>query len=366
MKCLFPLFVFFVLCSNQAQSQGCIAVRNIVGFGQFALPENDVSAEPVKWLVNVNSRYFTSFKTYNGNEHVYEADEDLKTNHVFVTDLSLTRMLENGWSISLDVPITTANRTSWQEHGNDAADKTQYTTRAVGISDIRLTLYKWLMDVSTYHKGNIQLGLGLKLPTGNYHSEDYFHRSTGLVLAPVNQSIQLGDGGTGFTFELNSYYTFNKTISFYGNLFYLLSPKDQNGTSSTLGNPASQASINATANINSVPDGYTARAGASFAVKNFSFSAGARVEGSPVHDVIGESNGGRRSGYIVSIEPGVNYKFKKSILYAYVPVPFYKTTKLTVPDQRLIDAGVILPPTNTQSAGGFADYMIFLGLLIKM
>jgi hypothetical protein len=47
-------------------------------------------------------------------------------------------------------------------------------------------------------KGNIQVGLGLQLPTGNDNVQDWFrtHDST-KTFEPVDHSIQLGDDGTG-------------------------------------------------------------------------------------------------------------------------------------------------------------------------
>ena len=71
---------------------------------------------------------------------------------------------------------------------------------------MRFTAYKWLFKTSVRQKGNIQLGLGVKLPTGDYKYQDYFYRNDSTkVLASVNPSIQLGDGGTGIIGELNSF-----------------------------------------------------------------------------------------------------------------------------------------------------------------
>ncbi len=83
------------------------------------------------------------------------------------------------------------------------------------LGDIRIAVYKWLIDQTKMPKGNIQVGLGLKLPTGDYRYQDFFIKNDSTrVLGPVDQSIQLGDGGTGFTTELNAYYNFNR--SFWG------------------------------------------------------------------------------------------------------------------------------------------------------
>lgn len=217
----------------------------------------------------------------------------------------------------------------------------------------------------------MQVGLGLKLPTGDYRYQDYFYKAAGRTLAPVNSTIQLGDGGTGITTELNAFYTLNKTISLYGNLFYLFSPRDQNGVSNAVGgNPSvpfhptipSSVVIEAGANVNSVPDAYTVRGGANFTLSNLVLWSGIRVEGSPVYDALGGSNGQRRAGYAVSVEPGVNYQFKKSILYAFVPVPIYRTTKQTAADKKITE----LSGEYVSSPGGMTDYLLFVGVVFKI
>jgi hypothetical protein len=228
-KTLFISLICFYLSGIVARSQGCIPVRNLVGFGQFAHPEfESLDQDQVKWLLNVNSRYYEAYQIYDGDQPVKGVPQDRRVNHTFVVNFSLSRMLENGWSYALDVPIVAASRTSWQEHSPDSV---RHTTQTFGLGDIRIAVYKWSWDVSMTHRGNVQLGLGVKLPTGDYRYQDYFYKPTGKVLAPVNSTIQLGDGGTGITLEANAFYRVSRTISLYGNLFYLINPKDQNGVS---------------------------------------------------------------------------------------------------------------------------------------
>jgi len=357
MKKLTLLFFALLAFVSIAKPQGCIAIRNLTGFGQFSLPE--VNGEPIKWLLNANSRYSQFHKTYDGNKVKPVAEEDQPFSQTFIIDFSVTRIYEKGWSVTADIPFMAGSRKTWQEHNVDTKEKR--TTSTFGLGDIRITAYKWLFDVSTYHRGNIQFGLGLKLPTGDYRYQDYFHKNTGTVVAPVNSTIQLGDGGLGISTEMNAFYSISKVISLYANAFYLLSPRDHNGVSNTTGNTASPAAIEAGANVNSVPDAYTLRAGANFTRKNVVLWGGVRMEGSPVHDLVGNSNGQRRAGYAVSVEPGINYKFKKSILFAFVPVSIYRVTKQTVPDQRISQiTGQYVP-----SPGGMADYLIFVGVLLK-
>lgn len=354
-KCVLLSLSVFVF-SFAANAQGCIAIRNLTGFGQFSLPQ--YNQEPIKWLVNVNTRYSEFHKTYEGINEVAIPSENQPYSNTFILDFAVTRFYNRGWSVTMDIPIMNGMRETWQEHGGAAGDHVKHKTHSFGLADIRVAGYKWLFDVSEVHKGNIQVGLGLKLPTGDYKYEDFFYETAGKESAPVNPTIQLGDGGLGITTEVNAFYTINKLVSLYANAFYLLSPRDINGTQSR--NPApmdySQDEINAGANINSVPDAYTLRGGANVTVKDFVIWGGMRMEGSPVHDVVGGSNGQRRAGYSISVEPGLNYNFKKSMLYLFVPVPVYRRMQQTVPDAEL----------GRPSRGGMTDYLIFVGAVFKI
>jgi hypothetical protein len=101
----------------------------------------------------------------------------------------------------------------------------KHTTHAFGLGDIRLTVYKWLLKPSENRKGNIQAGLGIKLPTGDFKYQDYFYRKAdSTVLAPVDQAIQLGDGGTGITTELSAFYSLGRKINCTFRVSILLIP----------------------------------------------------------------------------------------------------------------------------------------------
>jgi hypothetical protein len=81
----------------------------------------------------------------------------------------------------------------------------------------------------------------------------------------------------------------------------------------------------------------------------------------PVHDLIGGSSGFRRPGYIVSAEPGVSYKFKHLIAYAYVPYALVRSRTQSVPDKvRTEITGV-----RAQGDAAFADYLINVGFSVK-
>jgi hypothetical protein len=362
MKKLSFLLLGCSLYSLHLQSQGCIAVRNISGFGQYNLADNAFSTSD--WQLNITNRYFKAFRDYKETHDLHTPEQNQNVIKSYSMDIGITRLLRNGWSLNLSLPISANARTTSAEHGG--LNTTRYTTHSFGIGDIRITAYKWLLAPTVKQKGNIQLGFGLKLPTGDYKYQDHFHwRSDTAVLAPVNPSIQLGDGGTGIITELNVFYFLNKTnrMSVYGNFYYLINPREQNGVPAALGGrPISANQIKAGGGEVSVTDIYSMRAGVNYNLNKWAFSLGVRDEGAPVHDLIGGSLGLRRAGYTVSVEPGVIFKMKKASLYAYVPVTAAHSIKQNVVDKNLTK----LTGTYTVGPGGSGDYQVFVGALFKL
>jgi hypothetical protein len=351
----------FLLLTGSIRAQGCVAIRNITGFGQFA--ELGYGPDSSKWMLDFSSRIFEAYTFLEGTTKITPAD--LRTGvtlHEVTNNVELTRLLSRGWSIAVDVPVLANGTAGALEH----ASGDYHTTHAFGLGDIRLTVYKWLLNESSSDRGNIQVGLGVKFATGNYHSEDYFYDDpndpTAKVSAPVNVAIQLGDGGTGITTQVNAFYNFNKNISVYGNFFYLISPTDQNGVAAWPPNllPPNLVTLyhEATYDVNSVPDSYTCRAGANFIFGPWVATGGLRYEGVPAHDLIGQDDGLRRAGHIFSAEPGVQYKLKKSFLYAFVGLPIDRRTIITVPDERM--AGITGMPV-APTPGHFANYLVYFG-----
>lgn len=356
MKKLIILPIAILLLSNYAKSQGCIIVRNISGLGQYNLTSNTFSAS--EWELNINNRYFDTYKDYKGTQDQHTPPANQNVIRSYTTVAALTRILNKGWSLEFALPFAANSRTSDLEHGGP--NTTRYTTSATGIGDISFTAYKWLLAPGVTQKGNIQLGLGIKLPTGNSTSKDYFHwNDSTTVLAPVNAAIELGDGGTGIITELNTFYVFNNTFNLYGNFYYLISPKGQSSLLGTAGGrPPSAVLIQAGGANFTVPDVYSMRAGLNYNLTKWAFSMGLRDEGIPVYDVIGSSYGTRRAGYTLSVEPGVIYKLKNAAVYAYVP---YIVSHAIV--QNIVDRNTSnITGVYTIGSGGSGDYQIFLGV----
>jgi hypothetical protein len=263
-------------------------------------------------------------------------------------------MLNARWSVMLDLPIQANTRSSLYEHSSLG----RFQTHSFGVGDIRLAVYIWVLNPLKMPKGNVQVGLGLKLPTGAYNYQDYFRLTDSTKrLGPVDQSIQLGDGGTGVTLEVNAFYNITSNLSVYGNFYYLSNPREVNGTSTARGGTPSANAVKNGSDVMSVPDQLMVRAGFNLMVQHFIFSAGVRDECLPVHDLVGGSNGFRRPGYIISAEPGVTYNLSKVSLYAFVPIALSRNRTQSVADK--ISTG--LTGKKTQGDAAFADYAVNIG-----
>jgi len=360
MKPLIIILISSLCISLNASSQGCVAIRSVGGMCTMDHGgQSDATTQ--KWILNVNNRYYNSYKHFVGEvEQTQRVDAGTQViNHAYTMDVAVTRILNNRWSVAVDVPIISNTRSSLYEHGG----KERHTTASFGLGDVRFTVYKWLLDPEKNHKVNVQVGLGLKLATGDYKYQDRFNTNTAgvTVFGPVDQSIQLGDGGTGITTEVNAFYNITRNINVYANFYYLINPRQENGTSTARGGTASASAIANTSDIMSVPDQLMLRGGVNVIVDKFTFSAGLRNECLPVHDIIGGSDGFRRPGYIISFEPGITYSFKKFNVYAFVPIAITRNRTQSIADKiSTANSGKY-----TQGDAAFADYAMNIGFSLR-
>ena len=352
-KLLITAAIILIALSN-INSQGCVAIKSNGGYCTMA------NHDAKKYTLSINHRYFRSYKHFVGT-----AEQKQRTalgtevvNYAHTTDFNLNKNFQHGWSAAIDVPVIVNNRTSLYEHGG----KIRNSTKSFGMGDIRIAAYKWLIDPVRMTKANVQVGAGLKLPTGDYKFQDKFAvTDTTSITGPVDQSIQLGDGGLGFTTEINTYYSFAKNFTAYGNFYYLINPREQNGVIARGYRVPTALEVRSGADIMSVPDQYMIRAGINYAVKQLTISGGIRKECLTVKDLFGGNNGFRRPGYIVSAEPGITYQFKNISLYTFVPFAIKRNRTQSVPDKnRTKITGVY-----AQGDAAFADYAINVGLTVK-
>jgi hypothetical protein len=353
LQVLFSLFLL-ILINNNTIAQGCVAIKGTAG---ICSRPSDAKG----WELNLNNRYFKSYKHFVGTDEQKQRVEEGTNviNHSYELDVTATRTINSRWSLAITLPILDFSRSSLYEHDGI----TRHTTHSFGIGDARFSAYRWMFDPNTSHKGNIQIGAGIKLPTGNYNYLDYFYKKPdSSILGPVDQSIQPGDGGTGITLEINAFYNFTHQLGVYGNFFYLSNPREVNGTSATRGSAASAITKKYNTDVMSVPDLFMARGGIAYMANQFTFSGGIRIEGLPSKDLIGGSRGFRRPGYIISAEPNITWVTKKASFNFSLPVALVRNRTQSDADKRqTVDTG-----TFKQGDAAFADYLISAGVTFKL
>ncbi len=362
--------IFIVLLSitwHLSNAQGCVPIRSNGATCAMTGAHEEGMGKQGDWTLGINTRYFKSYKHFVGTEEQHERVEagTEVINHSFSTEFALSKRLGSRWTVGFFAPFINNIRSSMYEHYGNASKSplARRETKSFGIGDVRLSANYWLIDPAKNTKANVQVGAGLKLPTGDYRYQDYFHKNdTTKLFGYVDQSIQLGDGGTGVTTELNAFYKINNSWSVYTNGFYLLNPREQNGVSTARGGIPSPTALAYGTDVMSVPDQYMFRMGANYSFNRFFVSGGMRIEGVPAEDLIGGSYGFRRPGYVLSVEPVVAYSIKKTQLYLSVPYAVERNRTQSVADKiRTQKTGVY-----AQGDAAFADYTVNLGVLFNL
>lgn len=354
--------VLILSFAQNVWSQGCVVTR---GSGmspiELALMGEGHTAETSGWTSAVGYRYLNSDRHFVGSEEQHERRHEGSEviNRSNFADLSLTYAFNNRYSMALVVPWVAHDR-SQVVRASDRTILRRFHTQASGLGDVRLMGYGWLGDPATHRRGNVLLGFGIEAPTGDKDVRDTFlaydtaTRSIVQQRRTVDQSIQPGDGGWAVVFDVYAQTALTKNISAFLNGSYAVTPEEKSGVATFRSSPFES--------IMSISDSYMARAGfdVSFgAARPVSLSLAARVEGVPVHDLVGGSGGFRRPGYSVSIEPGVNVSFANELsLVALVPFAVYRNRERSVADRRLTEA----TGTFRHGDAAFADYSVSIAV----
>jgi len=336
--CLLTVVGVFIL-SSDCRAQGCVNARQCT---QMIDPQtvgriDQHSAAGESWLsprrfeISVDYRYLHSHRHFVGtDEQEQRATARSEVNNIIhLFNVAVNYEVTPRFSLSATVPLFFAER-----YGQSTP---QNATHASGVGDISVVGRMWLLRPPVESRQNISFGVGVKLPTGNKGATDTVNGVTRIV----DQSIQPGDGGYGLVLDFQGYKAVKSTVLFASGL-YLINPKVTNGVPT--GRRPSEA-------IMSVADQYVYRAGALFPfpkVHNITWSMGIRGEGVPSTDLIGGSNGFRRPGYSIDVEPGINITRGKNRWSFSVPVAVRRSRTRSVPD--IVD--------NRHGDAAFADYVI--------
>lgn len=304
-----------------------------------------------RWQLSVGYRKQRSHRHFVGTveQHEREEGETQIVNDVHLFDVGVSYDIRPRYTVSLSVPFMVATRTrpgtlDIPRLGRAGPDQVSHS---VGFGDVGVGVRAWVLDPGREERPrqNISFGIGLKLPTGRKGVTDTVMTADGPREIVVDQSIQLGDGGWGLTFSTDMYKRLGRT-TLYGTGLYLVNPRDTNGVRTGRAR-ASEA-------IMSVPDQYLARAGIIVPVpkaRGLTASFGGRIEGVPVRDIVGRSNGFRRPGYAISVEPGVNFVRGRDLWSVSVPIAVERNRRRSITD--MID--------NRHGDAAFADYLLIVG-----
>lgn len=304
-----------------------------------------------RWQLSVGYRKQRSHRHFVGTveQHEREDRETEIVNDIHLFDVGLSYDFTPRYSLSVSVPFMAATRTRPGTLDTPALGRPgpDQVSQSVGFGDIGVGGRVWVLDPGRENRPrqNISFGFGVKLPTGKKDVRDTVMTAAGPREVVVDQSIQLGDGGWGLTFSTDMYKRVGRA-TLYGSGIYLVNPRDTNGVRTGRAR-ASEA-------IMSVADQYLARAGVVVPVpraRGWTVSFGGRIEGVPVRDILGRSNGFRRPGYAVSVEPGVNYSRGRDLWSVSVPVAVERNRRRSVTDIR----------DNRHGDAAFADYLLVVG-----
>jgi hypothetical protein len=291
--------------------------------------------------VEVDWRSYSSFRHFSGEvENTQRAllNTQIK-NHQNIYEISASYDLSPRWSVNAFVPVLQGTRNQ-KYPPNGIYD-------IAGIGDMVVGAQAWIFRPPTENGGNIAISAGLKLPTGVNNATGTGTLNGVTQKYTADQSLQPGDGTWGFTLGTQAYKTtyFRTTAYFQGS--WLFSPEDTNGVLTYRSAPGEQ--------VMSATDQYLFRGGLSRHVpklRGLAASFGGRMEGIPVRDAFGKSDGFRRPGYIISIDPGIQYSYKRSILSVNGPWAIQRNRRASVTDLA----------HGTHGDAAFADYLVVVGL----
>jgi hypothetical protein len=331
-------------------------------------PELSPYLRPGDWYATLGFRYLHSFRDFHESEDVpFPSPRGLYADtHVYGWLVGLAYQVTDRFALTLDLPIQYGTRDTYAEHDG----KHLHRMQAAGIGDMRIVGGMWLLDPKTHYHGNVSLGLGVKLPTGNYRATDLSYRPTGPIYRPVDPAIQPGNGGTGIATQIDAFQKISKNTYAYLQGSYLFEPQDSNGTQYTTGDitiPGAGHKLNKAFSYESVPDSFFGRGGVGIVLwpkYGLALTLGGRIDGVPADDLLGSNKtGSRNTGYSAYFEPGLTFTKGRYTFTVTGPVAVHRYVG-TDPAIEAIAKKFHIPDSQIGFAA-LADYLITTSISVQ-
>ena len=317
-------------CPHQAFAQGCILARSPE---QGGLPTGEGGVlEPGHFQLTVGERHQFSYQHYVGDVYQeYRAQARTQVeNRINLLTVNLTYQWTPRISFEVDMPWLFATRKT---------ENSPIKYASTGLGDTIFGANMWIRNPKTAPRDNYSIGLGVLAPTGNDDVQNtYNSNTTGTgpaveVTAPVDYSIQPGNGGWGMVVQWMGFERINNSLTFYTDGDYIATQGGTNGVQ----RGATLSTTTPLENYVAISDQYLLEAGVDAPiphVKGLSATFGPRDEGVPAHNLFPNDNYGfRRPGFAVTAGPGAQYVHGRNILNAGIYKAVHRDRTTSVPDE---------------------------------
>lgn len=295
---------------------------------------DEITEDEQNWQVSLSWRYQRSDRHFRGTheETNREAEHSEVINDIHLAELGVRYNFDKRTSIAISVPYLMATRSHpIRDASREVVDRSVLNSR--GLSDVTVVARRMMFEPTAERRGNVTLGFGVKLPTGANNVVDTREREEDgerlFRVETVDQSVQPGDGGFGFLLDFSAFRLLGpgSNMAFYASGAYLINPEGTSGVQTFRGAPGEQ--------IMSIADQCVLRTGLVVGPESwnrFALGLGGRIEGVPVHDLFGSSEGFRRPGYAVSVEPSMSWSRGPHTVSLAVPIAVQRNRQRSVPD----------------------------------
>jgi hypothetical protein len=320
--------VLVSLCASMGWAQGCILARS----PQQGLPTGQGGIlEPGHFQISIGERHQFSYQHYVGDVYQeYRAQQKTQVeNRINLITANLTYQWTPRISLEIDSPFLFASRKSQNS-------PIKYTSSGVGDTIVGANV--WVRNPEHASRGNVSLGLGVLMPTGNDDVTNTVNtNTTGTgspveVTSPVDYSIQPGNGGWGMVTQWAAFGQLGHSLVFYTDGDYIATQGGTNGVQRSATLSTTQPLNNYTA----ISDQYLLEGGLLVPIrpeKGLSATFGPRDEGVPAKNLFPNSNAGfRRPGFAVTVGPGMEYTHGSNMLTAGVYKAVHRDRTTSYPD----------------------------------